>query len=80
MILEIDSGPWVSANHLVDSFLAAARLGVHVGPVELTRPSASPRGGAESREGDQVQLHADRLFSVAGVLILRWCIPPSSPY
>ena len=62
MILEIDSGLWFSANHLVDGFLAAARLGVHAGPVELTRPSASPHGGAESRESYQVQLYADRTF------------------
>lgn len=50
MILESDSGPCVSANHLVDSFLAAAGLGAPAGPVELTRPSSSPRGAAESRE------------------------------
>ena len=62
MILESNSGPCVSANHLVDSVLAAAGLGVPAGPVELTRPSSSPRGAAESREGRQAQLLAGRAF------------------
>lgn len=62
MILESDSGPCVSGNHLVDSFPAAAGLGVHAGPLELTRPSPSPHWGAESRESHQVQLRAGRAF------------------
>lgn len=62
MILESNSGPCVSANHLVDSVPAAAGLGVPAGPGELTRPSSSPRGAAESREGHQAQLRAGRAF------------------
>lgn len=79
MILESESGPCVSGNHLVDSFPAAAGLGYMQARWSSHSLLPAPVGVLRAGKATRFSCVQEGLFSIAGVLILRCCIPPSSP-
>lgn len=77
MILESESGPCVSGNHLVDSFPAAAGLGYMQAHWSSHGLLPAPVGVLRAGKATSFSCVQEGLFSIAGVLILRCVFLPA---